>query len=205
MQRLLRRAAISCLLGISIILTWIGVARIIERLTPERSPITIEKGMSVTPQFPVLVLSPDRALGRLQARIVFKPNVDDYISKIQDCTFLVPVTSLSRINDDLGKQVLSAARGYSGPGRVDVLKNTGGRQYLKVTASWGSDHTYMAWYVATPKAYQPKRFLHHSAIGRRVDSLVTSIPITLVLWVTGIPVYRFVRSRKAISRVHAKP
>lgn len=180
------------------LLTWWATAKIAERLIPERQPSRIAKGSTAPGMFPVLVLSTNDPSENNEARIVFPGDMEDYLTEHRQHSFLVPTTSLATVNDQIAKRV-NWPWGIVGPGQVEILQSMEGQQYLKVSvfSRWGGmDNSYVGWYTATSKGYEPKQFLSNSSAGRKLDARIASLPIALAIWVMGGVIYRVRRWRR---------
>lgn len=199
MRRVLRTVAKVLLVGMLFTLSLAVNAIIIFRLTSRTTPMRLKANDSLNTRFPIVVISTRQSNKGLQARIVFKSSLGQYISTLHTHSFVVPPGGVTEVNRQLAQQVLSRELGFSGPGRVEILKVDNGAQYLKVTAHWGSDRTYTGWYVATQRSFQAEQFLCYSLVGHVAQSLAASIPVTIVLWAIGFGIYRLVRSRRALS------
>ena len=160
-------------------------------------------GPQVPENFPVLVVSSDPKSPLVQARIVFKKDLGDFLAKNPDSTYLVPAGQEERLNDEVAK--LPDLETGSPPFRAGfmVTRLAEGRQALRVHYDLYDDMTRVGWYEATENEIFPKSQKAHGDIGLLI---VPAFFINLVLWAILYFAYVLIRRwRKKAAALQSTP
>ncbi len=157
--------------------------------------------------FPILVITPGHAPDEYRAKTVFYKDLNDYLAKNRNYTFLVPAGKDEELNEEL-KQNSRASRtppsfDWESPepwwAFFEAERLSDGRQYLEVYHTWDDDRDNTSWYEATDKEVFPR--YHQLYFGPGVVLAVTPISflINCALWIASLSAYRLFR-KKADAR-----
>ena len=140
--------------------------------------------------FPVLVVTRGEKGREAHARIVFKKNLDAFLAKNPEHTYLVPAGQEQRLNQEVSQVSdfdTGSAAFHAG---FTVTQLSQDRQILKVEYDLYDDLTNVGWYEATEKNIFPRYRKYHGDVGLL---LVPAFFITVLIWSVGFLVFWIVK------------
>ncbi|MHB0999600.1 MAG: hypothetical protein ACYC27_10160 [Armatimonadota bacterium] len=182
------------LTGIMWILLYIAstavVVMLIEAHQPHPEKIRVESKASIPHNFPVLVLSTDKAK-IIKAGLIMgdKYTSGEYKKVFKNPIFLVPERKLPVVNE------LIKSHGMNNHVEIEYLSD--GRQQVSAEIITPDDRiVYKSWYIADSHGITPEYYQYDHPLGRRIGAFVTGGIINLFLWAIGAGVRNRYRRRK---------
>jgi hypothetical protein len=159
---------------------------------------------AIPEQFPILVLTNDSGGAKYHAETLYYKNLESYLAKHPNYTFLVPPAEEKQLNSELeqnsrvSKQPLDFSFDSPDPWQAGfkVTRVSDTRQALEVDRTWDDDRVNTSWYEATSKEIFPKYYQFYFAPSIIFPAMAIAFPTTCVLWALGLAAYFLVWRKK---------
>ena len=155
--------------------------------------------------FPILVITPADANNKWDAHILYKEELNDFLSNNRQYTFLVPEGQTERLNEELLKNCgiktgdVNSDSQYPWLERFKVTPLANGRQLLEVEYRGDDDHVNVGWYETDGKEIYPKFHKWYFGPGLALTTLPWAFFANIFVWGIGVYIYTRYKKRRLVS------
>ena len=134
----------------------------------------------------------------LEAHIIYKKDLDDFLKYYHEYSFLVPVGQAEKLNEELLRRSygVTSVSHYPWLMRFKVTPLANGRQLLEVEYQQDDDHANVGWYETDGKEIIPKFHKRYFGPGLVFSVLPWAFAANVVLWGIGLGFYAYAYYKK---------